>query len=115
MKYILLIYQPANFDPKALDPDQYKAVADGYAALNSTPHVKGGPPLGLPENAITVRVSDGEATATPGPYLQQPGAAVGGFIEFEAETDEEAVRLAARIPAARLGGAIEIRPSKIYW
>jgi hypothetical protein len=40
---------------------------------------------------------------------------VGGFIVLDAETVEAAVALAARIPAARLGGAVEIRPVEQYW
>ena len=46
---------------------------------------------------------------------EQPGGTVGGFFEFEAETDEEAGRLASQIPAVSQGGAVEIRPSKVYW
>jgi hypothetical protein len=60
-------------------------------------------------------VRDGETVTTLGPCVEQPGGVVGGYVEFEAETQEEAIRLAARIPAARLGGAVEIRPSKVYW
>ena len=41
--------------------------------------------------------------------------AVGGFLMFEAESEEEPVALAARIPAARLGGAVEARPCEVYW
>lgn len=115
MKYIMFIYQPPNFDPKALSPQEYASVAADYAALNGTPHLKSGTPLGLPTDAITVRLHNGEATAIPGPFVSQAGGAVGGYFEFEAETDEEAVKLASRIPAVRLGGAIEIRPSKVYW
>ena len=74
-----------------------------------------GPPLGFANEAITVRMRDGQTVATPGPCVQQPGGTVGGFFEFEAETDEEAVRLASQIPAVSQGGAVEIRPSKVYW
>jgi hypothetical protein len=61
---------------------------------------------------VTVRVRDGEIVTTNGPHPEDP---VGGYFEFEAETREEAIKLAARIPAARLGGAIEVRPSEVYW
>ena len=115
MKYIMFVYQATNFDPKALSADEYKGVAERYAALNNTPHVKSGPPLGLPKDAITVQAKNGQTVATPGPYVAQPGGTVGGFLEFEAETDEEAVRLASQIPAVGQGGAVEIRPSKVYW
>jgi hypothetical protein len=56
MKYVLLIYQPKNFDAKALSEDEYKAVAAEYAALTGTPNLKPGLPLGFPKDAITVRM-----------------------------------------------------------
>ena len=40
---------------------------------------------------------------------------VGGFSVYEAESMEAAIALAARVPAARLGGAVEIRPPQKYW
>ena len=52
---------------------------------------------------------------TAGPYVGDPTKAVGGYFLFEADDPEEAVALAARIPAARLGGGIEIRPVATYW
>ncbi len=115
MKYVMFICQAVGFDPKALSAEEHEALAQRYAAVSSTPNVRPGPPLGLPEDAITVRLRDGHTVATPGPYVELPGGAVGGFLEFEAETDEEAVRLASRIPAVGQGGAVEIRPSKVYW
>ena len=113
MKYVMFIYQAPGFDPKALSAEEHKAVAEGYAAVTRTPGVKSGPPLGLPRDAITVRLGDGAAVAVPGPA--NAGGVVGGFLELEAESDEEAIRLAAKIPAVAQGGAVEIRPSKVYW
>lgn len=115
MKYVLLIYQPEGFDAAALSEDQYKEVAAAYAAINATPNVRSGLPLGLARDAITVRVRDGQTVSNPGPYVEQPGGTVGGYVEFEAENDEEAVALASKIPAVVHGGAVEIRPSKVYW
>ena len=114
MKYVMLIYQAPSYDPKALSSDD-KDVAQRYALVNKTPNVRPGPPLGLAKEAITVRMRDGGVIAAPGPYIEQAGGTVGGFLEFEAETDEEAVRLASQIPAVSQGGAVEIRPSKVYW
>lgn len=71
-----------------------------------------GLPLGLPDAARTVQVRNGKAQVKNGPYLAE-GA--GGYMVFEAENMEAAVALAARIPAARLGGAVEIRPAEQYW
>lgn len=112
MKFVLLIYQPKDFDPKALSKADYSAVADQYAAVSATPNIRPGLPLGFPRDAVTVRVREGEIVTTAGPFLKEP---LGGYFEFEAETREEAIQLAARIPAARLGGAIEVRPAEVYW
>jgi hypothetical protein len=115
MKYVLFIYQAKDYDPKALSAEEHQAVAEGYAAVIKTPNVRPGLPLGLAKDAITVRMRDGQTMADAGPYVETPGGAVGGLLEFEAETDEEAVRLASQVPAVRQGGAVEIRPSKVYW
>lgn len=114
MKYALLIYQPHPFDPKALTPEEHKAVGADYGAVNATPNVTPGLPLGLPENAVTVRVRNGETVASDGPYVDTAGA-VGGYFIFEADSKDEAIALAARVPAARLGGAVEVRPCEAYW
>jgi hypothetical protein len=66
----------------------------------------------FPKDAVTVRVQNGEAMRTPGSYTEHP---VGAYSKFEAETIEEAIQLAARIPAARLGAAVEVRPSQRFW
>jgi hypothetical protein len=51
---------------------------------------------------------------TDGPYVTVKEA-LGGFFVFEADDLDAAIELASRVPAARLGGAIEIRPSETYW
>lgn len=112
MKYVLLIYQPEGFDAKALSEAEYKQVAAQYAAVTSTPNLKPGLPCGLPKDAVTVRVQNGQTTKTPGPYANH---AVGAYLEYDADTLEEAIELAARIPAAQRGGAVEVRPAQTYW
>jgi hypothetical protein len=72
------------------------------------------PPLGLPENATTVRVENGSAVTTEGPYLDVKSA-VGGFIVVEAENLDAAVAVVSRVRQARMGGAVEVRPSVAYW
>jgi hypothetical protein len=120
MKYVLLIYQgttPLPSSPEAwatLTEDEQKAVWADYGALNNTPGVEPGLPLGLPEKATTVRVKDGRIEATEGPFVDRMGA-VGGYAVFEAESLEAAIELAGRVPAARLGGAVEVRPAEPYW
>jgi hypothetical protein len=119
MSYALLIYQgatplPGSKEWEALPADEQKAVYKDYAAINQTPGVKPGLALGLPEKATTVRVEDGKLVTSEGPYLGLTGA-VGGCFIFESDDIDAAVEFASRIPAARLGGAVEVRPVEKYW
>ena len=115
MKYMLLIHQgdaPTPRDPEAwatLSEDEQKAVYADYQAINDTPGVTPGQQMGGPETATTVRVEDGRTLATDGPFAELKEA-IGGYCFFEADDLDAAIELAARIPAARLGGAIEVRP-----
>ncbi len=112
MKYLMQIYQgPALEIYATLDEDAQKAVAADYWAINSTPGVTPGAGLALPDTATTVRVENGTTLTTDGPFAETKEA-LGGFFFFEADTLDEAIELAARVPAARFGGAIEIRPLK---
>ena len=88
----------------------WAAQADASDPAGVTP----GPPMGLPENATTVRVQDGKTLTTDGPFVGMKEA-VGGYFVLEADDLDAAIQLAARVPAARLGGAIEIRPCETYW
>jgi hypothetical protein len=115
MKYMLLIHQgdtPTPRDPDAwakLSEDEQKAVFADYMAINQTEGVSPGAQLDGPETATTVRVEDGKTLTTDGPFAELKEA-IGGFLFFEADDLDAAIELAARIPAARLGGAIEVRP-----
>ena len=115
MKYMLLIHQgdsptPASPDAWAtLSEDEQKAVYADYQAINETPGVSPGLQLDSPETATTVRVQDGKTLTTDGPFVEIKEA-IGGYLLFEAEDLDAAIELAARIPAARLGGAVEVRP-----
>lgn len=94
--------------------EERKANYADYAALNQMENLKRGPPLGLPVNATTVRVQNGLTVTIEGPYLG-PTQAVGGFYVVEAEDLHAAVAIASHIPQARMGGAVEVRPSAKYW
>jgi hypothetical protein len=115
MKYMLLIHQgdtPTPRDPDAwakLPEDEQQAVFADYMAINQTEGVSPGVQLDGPETATTVRVEDGKTLTTDGPFAEIKEA-IGGFLFFEADDLDAAIELAARIPAARLGGAIEVRP-----
>ena len=117
MKFVLLIYQgstplPGSDRWRSLSEAEQKAIYADYAELNKTEGVAPGLPLGLPDAAKTVQVRDGKSHVKNGTYLAE---GVAGFSVYEAESLEAAIALAARIPAARLGGAVEIRPVEKYW
>lgn len=115
MKYVLLIHQgdsPTPLDQDAwatLSPDEQKQVYADYQAINQTPGVTPGTGLQPPETATTVRVQDGQTLTTDGPFVAVKEA-LNGFLVYEADDLDAAIELASRIPAARLGGAIEVRP-----
>ncbi len=114
MKYVLLIYQAPGFDPKSLSPEDHSQVAADYQAVTASPGVTSGPPMGLPANAITVRITDGQVATKMGSYTGIDHA-VGGFMILEAESDDAAIALAAKVPAAHQGGAVEVRKCEVYW
>jgi hypothetical protein len=62
-----------------------------------------------PGTATTVRVQDGRTLTTDGPFAAVKEA-LGGYLFLEADDLDAAIELAARVPAARLGGAVEVRP-----
>jgi hypothetical protein len=115
VKFLLLINYgdaPTPVDPEAwgrLSKDEQKAVYAGYRAVSETPGVTPAPQLQPAEQTITVRVEDGHAIRTDGP-LAGVHDAFSGYLFYEADTVDAAVDLASRIPAARMGGAIEVRP-----
>ena len=115
MKYLLLIHQgdaPTPQDTEAwarLSEDEQKAVYSDYKAINETPGVRSGVQMQSPEMATTVRVQDGKTLTTDGPFVEIKEA-IGGYLLFEADDLDAAIELAARIPAASMGGAIEVRP-----
>ena len=119
MKDLLLIQQgdtPTPYDPEAwgrLSEDEQNEVYAAYKAINETPGVSPGLQLQPPEAATTVRVHDGETLTTDGPFVAVKEA-LGGWLTFEADDLDAAIELASRIPAARMGGAVEVRPIVEY-
>ncbi len=115
MKFMLLIQQgtaPTPRDPDAwagLSEDEQKKVYADYKAINETPGVSSGVQMQPPDTATTVRVQDGSTLTTDGPFVEMKEA-LGGYLFFEGDDLDAAIELASRIPAARLGGAIEVRP-----
>jgi hypothetical protein len=114
MKYMLLIHQgtsplPGSPEWERLSEDEQKAVYADYQAVNRTPGVSPGAWMEPPELATTVRVQDGRTMTTDGPFVAVKEA-LGGYLFLDADDLDAAIELASRIPAARLGGAVEVRP-----
>ena len=110
MRYMLQVYFNGAQDKVAQLPDaERQAIVGEYLAFFATPEVTDGNQLQPPATATTVRVKDTETVMTHGPFTAQ-GEPLGGYYLVEAEDIDSAIGLAARIPAARMGGAIEVRP-----
>jgi hypothetical protein len=119
MKYMLLIHQGDAPTPRSpddwarLSEDEQQAVYSAYREVTEAPGVTPGQQLDEPETATTVRVQDGKTLTTDGPFVATKEA-LGGFLFFEADDLDSAIELASRVPAARLGGAVEVRPIVEY-
>ena len=108
MKYALLIYsQPGSHE--ALPPEEYEKALAEYMALATDERCESSGQLQPVETATTLRMQDGKALTTDGPYADTKEV-FGGYYVFEAGDLDEALQLASRIPAARMGGAVEVRP-----
>jgi hypothetical protein len=105
MKYALLIY-PAPGSHEALGEDEAKAVSAEYYAFRDDPRCLGGAHLQPLETATTVRHG---GLITDGPFADTKEV-LGGYFVFEADNLDEALEVAQRVPAVRLGGAVEVRP-----
>ncbi|HLI35409.1 MAG TPA: YciI family protein [Terriglobia bacterium] len=106
MQYLLLIYDNEKRWSKGYDKgelEQYRAFSKEYAAT-----IKGGNALQPTSTAVTVRVRDGKALTTDGPFAETKEQ-LAGFYLIEATNREEAAAIAAKIPGARFG-SVEVRP-----
>jgi hypothetical protein len=115
MKYMLLIHQGTTPTPREpdewakLSEDEQNAVFAAYKAINENPGVTAGLQLQPPETATTVRVQDGRTLTIDGPFVEMKEA-LGGYLVLEADDLDAAIELASQVPAARMGGAVEVRP-----
>ena len=110
MKYLLQIYPAGALEAaKQLSADEQQAIREEFLALGRLPGVMNGARLQPVETATTVRVEDGRMLLTDGPFIDAKEH-VGGFALIEADDLDGALEIAARIPTARLGGAVEVRP-----
>ena len=110
MQYMLLIYTGESMEEFGkLSEAEQSSVLGEYYAISEAPGVTGGNQLQPADTATTVRVSDGQALTTDGPFATTKEV-LGGYYLLEADNLDAALEVAARIPAARMGGAIEVRP-----
>jgi hypothetical protein len=108
VQYALLIYGSGD-GWEQLSREEQEAQMKEYMALSQQPETQGGADLGDLSSATTVRVDNGEAVTTDGPFAETKEY-LGGFYLVECDNLDDALAFAAKIPAARNGGAIEVRP-----
>ena len=110
MKYMLLIYSStARSEWGNLPEEEQNAIFGEYMEIAQAPGVVGGDQLQPLETATTVRVEDGRTLTTDGPFAETKEE-LGGYYLYEADDLDAAIELASRVPAARMGGAVEVRP-----
>ena len=108
MQYALMIY--ADRDYLAAQSDaELEAVRAEYLALAEDARCVAAAGLQPVETATSVRVVGGRTLMTDGPFADTKEV-LGGFCVIDAANLDEAIEVAARIPAARLGGGVEVRP-----
>ncbi len=108
MKYALLIYtKPGSME--GLDESERQAITQEYYAIRDEPGFVDGAQLAPVETATTVRAQNGDTLTTDGPFAETKEV-FGGYYIFELDNLDSAIALAARVPAARMGGSLEVRP-----
>lgn len=111
MRYMLLIYTEESRNRNATAGDQaemMKAYGEFTADIVKSGHMRAGDALQPTSTATTVRVRDGKTLTTDGPFAETKEQ-LGGFYMIEARDLDEAIKIGARIPGARIG-SIEVRP-----
>jgi hypothetical protein len=108
MKYLLQIY-PANDEFERLSEEEQAAAVREYLAISHSPAVIGGDQLQPVETATTVRIQNGQTLLTDGPFVEAKEH-LGGYLLVDADDLDAALEIAERVPAARMGGAVEVRP-----
>src|SRR5262249_13470862 len=102
MKYAVLIFSESEGPADPADHAIYMELSDRESVI-------GGAQLQPNATATTVRVRNGEALTTDGPFVETKEA-FGGFYLIDVPNLDDALEFAAAIPAARNGGAVEVRP-----
>ncbi len=111
MKFLIQIYPHySKGEFEQLPADEQQTIHEEYLAILQLPGVLGGDQLEPVETATTVRVQEGETLLTDGPFIDAKEH-LGGYLVLEVDDLEAALEIAARVPATRMGGAVEVRPS----
>ena len=112
MEFLALVYGSEDTWGQ-LSEEQRSAAYAGYVAVSRDAAAAGAlvdaSELESTAAATSVRVRDGEALVTDGPYADVKES-LGGYYLFSCDSLDEAIDWAAKIPAAWTGGAIEVRP-----
>ncbi len=109
MQYLLQIFLGSDSSAwMELTESEQQAITDEYLALRGEPGFVAGAQLHGADTATTVRVESGRTLTTDGPFPESREVLAGYYL-FEVADLDAALALAARIPAARMGGAIEVR------
>ena len=108
MQYALMVYAEPGYAESMSDAERAAAVAE-YSQLTDDGRLLAAAGLQPPDTATCVRVVGGRTLMTDGPFADTKEV-LGGFALIEAANLDEVIELAARVPAARLGGVVEIRP-----
>jgi len=108
VKYMLLVYDnPASWTD--VTEEQMKSLYAEYAAVSNDPATIGSAQLAPIDTAKTIRVRNGETLTTDGPFAETKEH-LGGYYLVEADSIDAAVAIGKRIPSARMGGSVEVRP-----
>ena len=110
MQYLLAIYEDEKRWANGYDPAEmaeYQKFGEEFDGA-----IKGGNALKPTNTATTVRVRDGKRLTTDGPFAETKEH-LSGFYLVEAKSADEAIHIAAKIPAAKFG-SIEVRPIQTF-
>ncbi|HYI35770.1 MAG TPA: YciI family protein [Thermoleophilaceae bacterium] len=110
VKYMLQIYGNVTREQvEAMSAEEQKQLYAEWGELNRTPGLTPGVEMDDPATATTVRVDGGQTLTTDGPFVETKEA-LGGYFLIEADDLDAALEVAAKVPTARRGGAVEVRP-----
>lgn len=112
MRYMLLIYGDEKRRETMSEAERgamFKEYGEFTQSIRQSGAFLAGDPLQLTRTATTVRGRNGKTLTTDGPFAETKEQ-LGGYYIVEAKNLDEAISIAARIPAVRVGGAIEVRP-----